>query len=92
MQIMFKKDIPSLYLSVELLSEHRAPGRGGAEGRIGGDPNTKARGGGDGAPGGAAIGGAANGGLAPWEEGPPREGACARAAAVAAAESPTAHC
>lgn len=60
--------------------------RGGGEGR------GIASGGGDGAPGGAAIGTATSGGLAPWEEGPPSEGASARAAAVAAVGSPTAHC
>lgn len=46
----------------------------------------------DALPGGAAIGTATRGGLAPWEEGSPSEAACARAAAVAAVGSPTAHC
>lgn len=72
-------NIPSLYavsgtltLSISAIKQGfgRAPGKGGpaATGSSGGgEPRMKARGGGDGAPGGAAIGGAASGGLAPCQ-------------------------
>ncbi len=46
----------------------RAPGGGDLAPSGGGDPRMNARGGGEGAPGGAASGGAASGGLAPWEK------------------------